>query len=54
MLFSLFLFTLTQTTSNINILFSNFFVLLGLRRVISLRSQIEVNKNYLMPHFGLL
>lgn len=44
LLFSLFLFTLTQTTSNINILFSNFFVLLGLRRVISLRSQIEVNK----------
>lgn len=44
LLFSLFLFILTQTTSNINILFSNFFVLLGLRRIISLRSQIQVNK----------
>ncbi|WP_147676981.1 DUF6427 family protein [Algibacter pacificus] len=44
LLFSLFLFTLTQTTINSNILFSNFFVLLGLRRVISLRSQIQVNK----------
>ncbi|MCL5127271.1 DUF6427 family protein [Algibacter sp. L4_22] len=44
LLFSLFLFSLTQTTSNINILFSNFFVLLGLRRVISLRSQIQMNK----------
>lgn len=44
LLFSLFLFTLTQTTVNINILFSNFFVLLGLRRVISLRSQIQIKK----------
>jgi hypothetical protein len=44
LLFSLFLFTLTQTTSNVNIIFSNFFVLLGLRRVISLRSSTHLNK----------
>jgi len=44
LLFSLFLFTITQTTVNINIICSNFFVLLGLRRVISLRSQIQVNR----------
>jgi hypothetical protein len=44
LLFSLFLFTLTQTTSNVNILLSNFFVLLGLRRVISLRSPNNINK----------
>ncbi|MDN3664904.1 DUF6427 family protein [Algibacter miyuki] len=44
LLFSLFLLTLTQTTNNVNILLSNFFVLLGLRRVISLRSKIELNK----------
>lgn len=44
LLFSLFLLALPQTTINTNILFSNFFVLLGLRRIISLRSQINVNK----------
>ena len=44
LLFSLFLLALSQTTINTNILFSNFFVLLGLRRIISLRSRIKVNK----------
>lgn len=44
LLFSLFLLALSQTTINTNILFSNFFVLLGLRRIISLRSQTNVNK----------
>ncbi|WP_308991792.1 DUF6427 family protein [Mariniflexile litorale] len=42
LLFSLFLLTLVQTTSNSNILISNFFVLLGLRRIISLRSQKNI------------
>lgn len=40
--FSLFLLTLVQTTSNTNILISNFFILLGLRRIISLRSQKSI------------
>lgn len=42
LLFSLFLLTLVQTTSNTNILLSNFFILLGLRRIVSLRSQKNV------------
>lgn len=44
LLFSLFVLAIYQTTSDTNILFSNFFVLLGLRRIISLRSQISVKK----------
>lgn len=44
LLFSLFLLMLSQTTISTNILFSNFFLLLGLRRIISLRSQTNVNK----------
>lgn len=43
-LYSLFLLTLSQTVSNPNIVYANFFVLLGYRRLISLRSQIHVNK----------
>lgn len=38
LLFSLFLLLIPATTLNANILFSNFFVLLGLRRIMSLRS----------------
>ncbi|WP_345166812.1 DUF6427 family protein [Algibacter aquimarinus] len=44
LLFSLFLLALSQTTTNVNILFSNFFVLLGLRRIISIRSQTSLDK----------
>jgi hypothetical protein len=42
LLFSLFLLALVQTTSHTNILLSNLFVLLGLRRIISLRSQKSI------------
>lgn len=42
LLFSLFLLTLVQSTSNTNILISNFFVLLGIRKIISLRSQKSI------------
>ncbi|MFI1772657.1 DUF6427 family protein [Thalassobellus citreus] len=44
LLFSLFLLTITTSTSNVNIILSNFFIMLGLRRIISLRSQINVKK----------
>lgn len=44
LLFSLFLLFITQSISNTNILLSNFFVLLGLRRIISLRSQKNIKK----------
>lgn len=43
-LYSLFLLALPQTVSNPDIIYANFFVLLGYRRIISLRSQINVNK----------
>ncbi|CAH8282807.1 hypothetical protein EV196_101657 [Mariniflexile fucanivorans] len=42
LLFSLFLLAIVQTTSHTNILISNLFVLLGLRRIISLRSQKNI------------
>lgn len=42
LLFSLFLLTLVQTTNNTHILLSNFFVLLALRRVMSLSSQKSI------------
>tara|TARA_R110002050_G_scaffold293182_1_gene449360 strand:+ start:34181 stop:35104 length:924 start_codon:yes stop_codon:yes gene_type:complete len=44
LLFSLFLLTIANSTSNVNIILSNFFIMLGLRRIISLRSQINVKK----------
>ncbi|WP_189362005.1 DUF6427 family protein [Algibacter mikhailovii] len=44
LLFSLFLLYITETTNNANILVSNFFVLLGLRRIISLHSQKDIKK----------
>ncbi len=43
-LFSLFLLFITQTTSNSIVLLSNFFVLLGLRRIVSLRSPKNTKK----------
>ena len=44
LLFSLFLASIPQTMLNANIIFANFFVLLALRRLISLRTQISVKK----------
>lgn len=44
LLFSLFVLALSQTTTDVNILFSNFFILLAIRRIISLRSQTSINK----------
>jgi len=44
LLFSLFLLFITQTTNYSNILLSNFFVLLSLRRIVSLRSPKNINK----------
>jgi hypothetical protein len=44
LLFSLFLLFISQTTSNSNVLISNFFVLLGLRRIVSLRSPKNTKK----------
>ncbi|GAA4280181.1 DUF6427 family protein [Gaetbulibacter aestuarii] len=38
-LFSLFLLLIPQTTTNVDVLLSNLFILFGLRRLISLRSQ---------------
>ncbi|MCL6293404.1 DUF6427 family protein [Jejuia spongiicola] len=43
-LYSLFLLAIPQTVGNPDIIYANFFVLLGYRRIISLRSQISVNK----------
>lgn len=43
-LFSLFLLFITQTTNHSNVLLSNFFILLGLRRIVSLRSPKNTKK----------
>ena len=44
LLYSLFLLFITQTTTNTDVIISNFFVLLGLRRIVSLRSQKDIKK----------
>ena len=44
LLYSLFLLAIPQTTLNTNMLFANFFILLSLRRIISLRSFISPEK----------
>ncbi|WP_242203355.1 DUF6427 family protein [Aestuariivivens insulae] len=44
LLYSLFLLSLLETTQHTNILCANFFVLLGLRRILSIRSQISLSK----------
>ncbi len=44
LLYSVFLLTFVQTTGDINILFANFFFLLGLRRIMSLRTEKNVKK----------
>ncbi|MEM5565614.1 DUF6427 family protein [Psychroserpens sp. AS72] len=44
LLFVLYFAILPQTTLNTNLLFANFFILLALRRIISLRSQKDIKK----------
>ncbi|WP_346883528.1 DUF6427 family protein [uncultured Algibacter sp.] len=44
LLFSLFLLFITQTTKNANIIVSNFFILLTLRRLMSLRTPKDIKK----------
>ncbi|MFB9051971.1 DUF6427 family protein [Formosa undariae] len=44
LLYALFLMALPQTMLNNNIVFANFFILLSLRRILSLRSQLNVKK----------
>ena len=44
LLYSLFLLFITQTTSDSDILLSNFFVLLGLRRIISMHTEKDTKK----------
>ena len=44
LLYALFLMALPQTMLNNNIVFANFFILLSLRRILSLRSQLDVKK----------
>lgn len=44
LLYSLFLLTLLKTTQDTRIIMANFFVLLGMRRIISIRTQIKLNK----------
>ncbi|NMH89315.1 DUF6427 family protein [Flavivirga algicola] len=44
LLFSLFLLLIVHTTSNTGIILSNFFILLGLRRIMSLWSQKDVKQ----------
>lgn len=53
LLFSLFLLLIVQTTSHTNILISNFFVLLGLRRLMSLRSQKNTKKKLFDASFWI-
>jgi hypothetical protein len=47
LLFSLFLLFITETTMSSNVIWSNFFILLGLRRIISLRSPHNTKKKLL-------
>ncbi|MBD0833822.1 DUF6427 family protein [Aestuariibaculum suncheonense] len=44
LLYSVFLLTFVQTTGDVNILFSNFFFLLALRRIMSLRTEKSTKK----------
>lgn len=44
LLYALFLVTIPQTMLNENIVFSNFFILLALRRILSLRSHKDIKK----------
>lgn len=44
LIFALFMLIMVETTFNSRILLSNFFVLLGLRRILSIRTQTRLNK----------
>ncbi|WP_242083713.1 DUF6427 family protein [Aestuariivivens sediminis] len=44
LLYSLFLLALLETTQDTNIVIANFFLLLGLRRILSIRTQLKLNK----------
>ena len=53
LLFSLFIIIIPVTIQFDKVLLSNLFVLLAIRRIISLRSNVSIKKNYSMLHFGL-
>ena len=53
LLFVLYFAILPQTTLNANLLFANFFILLALRRLISLRSQKEIKKKLFDASFWI-
>jgi len=46
LLFSLFLLTIVETTTDYRVLLSNFFILLALRRILSIRSQKAIKNKY--------
>jgi len=53
LLYSLFLVMLPQTMVNENIIISNFFILLALRRILSLRSQLNTKKKLFDASFWI-
>ena len=53
LLFSLFLLVFFHATRNVDILLSNFFVLLGLRKLMSLRSQKSIKNKYFDAAFWI-
>lgn len=53
LLYSLFILALTPTTIDKNILLSNFFILLGFRRIMSVRSQVRLNKKFFDAAFWI-
>ncbi len=53
LLFSLFFLTIVETTNQAEVLLANFFVLLALRRLISVRSQRELKKKYFDAAFWM-
>lgn len=53
LLYSLFMLAMIPTTIDKNILFSNFFLILGVRRILSVRSQVQLNKKYFDAAFWI-
>ncbi len=53
LLFSLFFLTIVETTSRAEVLLANFFVLLALRRLLSVRSQRGLKKKYFDAAFWI-
>ncbi|XCF06532.1 DUF6427 family protein [Tamlana crocina] len=53
LLFSLFFLTIVETTNEAEVLLANFFVLLALRRLLSVRSQRELKKKYFDAAFWI-